>query len=126
MKCKQCNVKMIYANTTGRGFDIGLCEKCEWDPERLKFEKGQRVIFEIEDHDFGTSRFVGHIKHIFPAIDKFTVGYLEGYKDRNDRIDRESIVALVDETKQCPYYETEGFKGHLIPNPHYKPREEVK
>lgn len=31
MKCSKCGKKMLYENTTGRGFDIGLCEKCEWE-----------------------------------------------------------------------------------------------
>jgi len=30
VKCKKCDKKMKYENTTGRGFDIGLCEACEY------------------------------------------------------------------------------------------------
>jgi hypothetical protein len=31
VKCNKCGKEMSFENTTGRGFDIGLCEECEWD-----------------------------------------------------------------------------------------------
>jgi hypothetical protein len=31
VKCNKCGKEMSFENTTGRGFDIGLREECEWD-----------------------------------------------------------------------------------------------
>lgn len=85
----------------------------------MEFKIGQTVICEIDPYRDGEiGEYDGYITYV--GKDSVHVNYLYGYKSFDDMVKFEDIVALVDETKQCEYYKTESFSGHLIPNPLYK------
>ena len=109
MKCKYCGLEMDFSNTTGRGFDIGFCEKCE---REIKEEK-KPVIRNIDIvtasgvKSFSVGDRIERIEFTDICIEGDPVMHYVGFKNNKEVFRVSALCPVVVEFEEEETYESE-------------------